>query len=377
MKQRLRVGVLFGGRSCEHEVSLQSAKAIIDALDREHYEVIPIAVTKQGQWLQLSDSSIDPTRALDGEIGEFVSMLPVPRNTSMVAADVVGAQGDSASIASRLDVVFPIIHGPMGEDGTVQGLFELAGMAYVGAGVLGSAVGMDKAVMKVLFQSRGLPVAQYHVVMRKQWIADPFSVQHDLEAQFTYPWFVKPANMGSSVGVSKVHDASEFSAAMTLAAQFDRKIIVERAIENAREIEVAVLGNDDPQASVPGEILPSNEFYDYSAKYIDGQSGLSIPADLSAAVTEQLRAFAVEAFKAIDCAGMARIDFLVQGDGQAIYLLEANTLPGFTPISMYPKLWEASGMSYPQLVQRLIELAIERHEDRAQNATSLAMISTR
>jgi D-alanine-D-alanine ligase len=376
VKQRLRVGVLFGGRSCEHEVSLQSAKAIIDALDREHYEVVPIGVTKHGQWLRLNDSSIDPSCVLDGEIGEFVSMLPAPTQTSAVSAGVAEVHGNSGSIGSRLDVVFPIIHGPMGEDGTVQGLFELAGLPYVGAGVLGSAVGMDKAVMKVLFQSRGLPVAEYQVVMRKQWLADPLTVQHDIEALFAYPWFVKPANMGSSVGVSKVHNAAEFGTAMALAAQFDRKLIVERAIDNAREIEVAVLGNDDPQASVPGEILPSNEFYDYSAKYLDGASGLSIPADLSATVSERLRTLAVEAFKAIDCAGMARVDFLVEGDGQTLYLLEANTLPGFTPISMYPKLWEASGLSYPKLVRRLIDLALERHADRAQNATSLSVIST-
>lgn len=351
-------------------MSLLSAQAIITALDPELYEVIPIGVTKQGQWLRPRDLSIDPGRPIDDAVGDLVSMSPTPGEDTLVAA----GPSDAARVATKLDVVFPIIHGPMGEDGTVQGLFELAGVPYVGAGVLGSAVGMDKAVMKVLFQNAGLPVAPHQVITRKQWIADAARVQRDTEAQFDYPWFVKPANMGSSVGVSKVHDASELNQAMTLAARFDRKIIIERSIENAREIEVAVLGNDEPQASVPGEILPSNEFYDYSAKYIDGRSGLSIPAKLPAAVSERLREFAVKAFAAIDCAGMARVDFLVQDNGEKIFVLEANTLPGFTPISMYPKLWEASGLSYSQLVQRLIELALERHEERAQNATNFAAV---
>ncbi|MFT5175368.1 MAG: D-alanine-D-alanine ligase [Gammaproteobacteria bacterium] len=372
VKQRIRVGVLFGGRSCEHEVSLQSAKAIIDALDRERYEVVPIGVTKQGQWVRLPASAIESGFSLEDFCDDRVALLPTPNGRSLVAAGESANKPDTDSVGEQIDVIFPIIHGPMGEDGTVQGLFELAGVPYVGAGVLGSAVGMDKAVMKVLFQSQGLPVAEYCVVMRAHWTADPASVLRDTEAQFKYPWFVKPANMGSSVGVSKVHDATEFANAMSLAARFDRKIVIERAIENAREIEVAVLGNDDPQASVAGEILPSNEFYDYSAKYIDGRSGLAIPAELPEPTIARLRMLAVQAFKAIDCCGMARVDFLVQDNGAQIYLLEANTLPGFTPISMYPKLWEASGVSYPDLVQRLIELALERHEDRAQNATSLA-----
>lgn len=367
-KQRIRVGVLFGGRSCEHEVSLQSARGIINAIDRDNYDVIPIGVTKSGQWIKLSDPLLGVDRPVEDKDGDAVTLLPNPGEHSLMAMN------DGAGSLPPLDVIFPIIHGPMGEDGTVQGLFELAGVAYVGSGVLGSAAGMDKAVMKALFQQAGLPVGAYRAVLRRSWRQDPQKIQAGCEKDLAYPCFIKPANMGSSVGVHKVHDAREFAAAMNDAARYDRKILVEAAITDAMEIEVAVLGNDEPEASVPGEILPSNEFYDYNAKYIDGKSGLIIPAELPQAVTRRLQALAVSAFQALDCAGLARVDFLVKRESHDIYLLEANTLPGFTPISMYPKLWEASGLSYSGLIERLIELALERHRERQQNQTSFTAL---
>lgn len=361
--KRIRVGVLFGGRSAEHEVSLQSARAVMAAIDRNRFEVIPIGVTKAGEWLTLRDPLLAVDRPVQHGDGSPVAMLPTPTHRDLLplAKDMPGAQ---------IDVVLPLIHGTYGEDGTVQGLFELAGIPYVGSGVLGSAVAMDKAVMKALFEHHGLPVSPYRVVARKRWQKEPDLVQTECEKTLGYPMFVKPANLGSSVGISKVHDASEFVEAMDEAARYDRKLIVEASVENVHEVEIAVLGNDQPIASVPGEIIPCNEFYDYRAKYQDDASELIIPAPLPESVIRQLQDYAVEAFRALDCAGLARIDFLVERNGYRIFLLEANTLPGFTPISMYPKLWEASGIPYSELIGRLIELALERHQDQQQNLTS-------
>ena len=369
--QRLRVGVLFGGRSCEHEVSVQSARSVIEAMDQHKYDIIPIGVTKEGHWLSLDKPALrGPTRRLTAR-GDKVALLPDPEPRSLVSLAGLNGNGHRESKDPMpLDVVFPLIHGPLGEDGTVQGLFELADIAYVGSGVLGSAVGMDKPTMKALFQQRGLPVTPYRVVLRKHWHADPLAVQSNCEAAFPYPWFVKPANLGSSVGVSKVHDVSEFAQAMDSAALYDRKLIVEAAIDGAREVEVAVLGNDEPVASVPGEIVPGREYYDYHAKYLDDSTRLIVPAKLPKAVSERVRELALEAFRALDCAGLARIDFLLSRDDLKVYVSEANTLPGFTPVSMYPILWEASGLPYRDLIDRLIALALERHEERRCNRRS-------
>jgi D-alanine-D-alanine ligase len=354
---RLRVGVLFGGRSGEHEVSIASAASIFKHLDPAKYEAVPIRIEKSGQWT-----------------------LGAKAPTALSAADV-HAQGTgevlqrvepSAVVTSTgLDVVFPVLHGPYGEDGTVQGLLELLNIPYVGAGVLGSAAGMDKAVMKMLFVASGLPICPHLVVMRKEWERDPRVVTARVSGDLDYPVFVKPANLGSSVGISKARSDAEFAAAMATALQFDRKIVIEAAVPEAREIEVAVLGNDEPEASVPGEIVPGGEFYDYKAKYLDDNSQLLIPAPLPPDDATEIRRLAIEAFKAVDGAGMSRVDFLVSRETGETYVNEVNTIPGFTTISMYPKLWEASGLSYPALLDRLIALAIERHTEKQQLRTSV------
>lgn len=360
---KIQVGILFGGRSAEHEVSLLSARAVMQAIDRDRFDVIPIGVTRDGQWVQLVDPQLSMEKPVLSSDGAAVTLLPSPVEHALRPLDP--ASGDLPA----LDVIFPLIHGTFGEDGTVQGLFELAGIPYVGAGVLGSAVGMDKAVMKALFAQAGLPVAPWKVVLRKRWREESAAVQAECERELGYPLFVKPANLGSSVGISKVHDASEFAAALDTAAGYDRKLVVEQGIENAHEVEVSVLGNDELEASVPGEIVPCNEFYDYAAKYLAGTSELIIPAPLPEAVVARLQDHAMRAFRALDCAGLARVDFLVRRDSHDIFLLEANTLPGFTPISMYPKLWAASGLPYPALIERLIALALERHAERQANRT--------
>jgi D-alanine-D-alanine ligase len=383
--KRLRIGVLYGGRSGEHEVSLASAAAVFANLDRAQYEPVPIRIEKDGRWTladkpPLASSAAEvieharseAARSIRG--GREVHLVPCPGDETMIAID----RGAETSVGPRaavtglsLDVLFPVLHGPYGEDGTVQGLLELAGVPYVGAGVLASAVGMDKGVAKVLFAARGLRVGPYEVVLRNDWMRDPSAVSHRLVARLGLPLFVKPANLGSSVGISKVKEISELAAAMDTAAEFDRRIVVEAAIPDAREIECAVLGNDAPEASVPGEIIPSREFYDYEAKYLDSTSQSVIPADLEPAVAEDIRMQSIEAFRAIDCAGMARVDFLVgRGDG-AVYINEVNTIPGFTTISMYSKMWEATGLPYPALLDRLIQLAIERHAEKQHLRTSL------
>jgi D-alanine-D-alanine ligase len=370
-KRKIRVGILFGGRSGEHEVSLTSAQGVIKAIDKDKYEVVPIGITKGGRWLVGGDplkalrAAVDMPpvlAALSDEEAEAPQTVLVPLEPGPSALTKAGAP-------LEIDVIFPILHGPHGEDGTVQGLLELTGLPYVGAGVTASAVGMDKALAKDIFRTHGLPLLPYRVVLRKTWESNPAGVLVGCEAELRYPMFTKPANLGSSVGVSKVHNRSELTAGLDEAARFDRKLIVEQGIE-AREIEVSVLGNDDPIASVPGEIIPSREFYSYAAKYIDDASELLIPAPISEEQTEQVRELAVEAYVSIDCAGMARVDFLMDKASQKIWLNEVNTIPGFTPISMYPKLWEATGITYTELIDRLIQLALERHEDKGRSATS-------
>ena len=356
--KKLRVGIIFGGRSGEHEVSVTSAASIFKHIDRDKYEPVAILIEKDGRWT-----------------------LPDQAPTAMSAADVIQharAQGAPAAdapandpmlAALRLDVVFPVLHGPYGEDGTVQGLLELANLPYVGPGVLASAAGMDKAVMKVLFAARGLPVCDWHGFVRPEWDRDRDAVLTRI-AKLGLPVFVKPANLGSSVGISKVKTRGELVPAIELALQFDRKVVVEAAVPNAREIECAVLGNEDPKTSVPGEILPSREFYDYEAKYLDADSQTVIPAALPAALVAEVQRLSVEAFRAIDAAGLGRVDFLLSRDSGEIYLNEINTMPGFTTISMYSKMWEASGLAYTALVDQLIQLALARHAEKQRLRTS-------
>jgi len=366
-KRKIRVGVIFGGRSGEHEVSLVSAQGIMKAINKEKYEVLPIGITKDGRWI----ASGDPIKALQSGLNagsEPVALLGDPSQRGLMRLEEAEGGLTPARLA-EIDVIFPVLHGPYGEDGTVQGLLELAGIPYVGAGVTGSALGMDKLVFKDLMQAHGLPVAPYLGVKRKEWERDPAAVIERIEAAFQYPMFVKPVNLGSSVGVTKVHNRTELPAALDEAARYDRKLLVEKGI-NAREIEVSVLGNDDPIASVPGEIIPCREFYDYRAKYIEENSELLIPAPIPEETTRRVRELAIKAYLAIDCSGMARADFLLDRDDGTLYLSELNTIPGFTPISMYPKLWEASGISYAELIDRLIELALERYEDKRRSQTS-------
>ena len=365
----LRVGVIFGGRSSEHEVSLSSANNVMDALQKAGHTVVPIGITPHGRWLtgrdplrQLTDAaSPDGT---DGNAAQQAASVAAPDNWALLPHPVRGQQ------LPAIDVIFPVLHGPFGEDGTVQGLLEMANIPYVGCGVLSSAVGMDKAVAKQIFAAEGIRQTPTRVVIRPVWQDRPDSVVADVEGHLTYPLFVKPANMGSSVGVSKTRNRSELKQAIDIACRYDRKIIVEQAVPNAREIEVSVLGNDDVIASVPGEIIPGSEFYDYAAKYIDVTSQLLIPAPLSAEQTQSVQDTAVRAFRAIDGTGLARVDFLLDDQSGELYLNELNTMPGFTRISMYPKLWEASGISYPELVDRLIRLALERFDDKQQNQTT-------
>jgi len=363
------VGVIFGGRSGEHEVSLASAQSVIAALDKEKYEVIPIGITKEGKWI----ASGDPMKALQAGIPEAsapVALLGDPTHKALMRLDITDqATAIRAIRLHELDVVFPVLHGPYGEDGTVQGLLELAGIPYVGAGVLASAVGMDKPTMKAVFKAHGLPVVKHVVIRRKHWEQNPEAIMDEIESTLGYPCFVKPANLGSSVGVSKARNRQELDEALKLAARYDRKMLAEVAI-NAREIECSVLGNDDPIASVPGEVVPHREFYDYKAKYIPGESDLIIPAPIPPELAQHIQELAIKAFLAVDCAGMARVDFFLDRDTGQVYVNELNTIPGFTATSMYPKMWEASGIPYPELLDRLIELALERFEDKSRCETS-------
>jgi D-alanine-D-alanine ligase len=366
---RLRVGVIFGGRSGEHDVSLRSAQTVMAALSAAGYDVLPIGVTREGAWLTDGDpmrelQSASPLFALPDGPREQGQVLSAVEELSLKAASsaapaVIPANG----WAGDMDVIFPVLHGPMGEDGTVQGLLELAGLPYVGAGVMSSAVSMDKAISKQLLAQAGIAQAPWLTVLRKEWERFPDAIQADIERELGYPCFVKPSNLGSSVGISKVHDASELAEAMREAGLYDRKIVIEQGIDG-RELEVSVLGNDEPLASVIGEIVPGHEFYDYEAKYVDDTSELIIPAEIPEEAAETLRAMAVRAFRVLDCAGMARIDFFLERGTDRVLLNEVNTIPGFTAISMYPKLWEASGLALPDLVARLVELSVERHAER-------------
>ncbi len=368
-KKKLRVGILFGGRSGEHEVSLLSAASILKAIDRKKYEVIPIGINKQGQWLPPAEAR----HLLEG------NSTPEPKSKTLQLNASAEILQQTSPLTQSLDVIFPVLHGTFGEDGTIQGLLELADIAYVGSGVLGSATGMDKSAMKQLFAAAGLPQTPHVNLLRSEWHADPKRSTKLIEKNLSYPIFVKPANLGSSVGISKVHDRSELAPAMDLAASFDRKLIIEQGVggPNAkpRELEVSVLGNDSPEASVVGEIVPGAEFYDYNAKYHSAASLPIIPADITEAESNQIRKMAIAAFRACDCAGLARVDFLMEPTPKSktgkrkpsrIYLNEINTMPGFTSISMYPKLWQATGLPYKQLIDRLIALAIERHHEKQQ-----------
>ncbi len=363
--KRIRVGVLFGGRSGEHEVSIASAQSVLRALDPEKYEAVPIGITKDGRWLVGEN-----TQKLLPDVLKRGHRVMLPPDPS--AGSLMGVGESPAGPPSRIDVMFPVLHGTFGEDGTVQGLLELAGVPYVGAGVLASAVGMDKDVQKRLFREARLPVVEFLVVVRGDWQRDPQAVQKAVARKFRFPVFVKPATLGSSVGMTKVRRAADLPAAMDEAAQFAQKILVERAV-NAREIEVAVLGNERPEAAIPGEIIPHREFYDYTAKYLEEGTELRIPAKLEDAQVKRFQGYARRAFLAIECRGMARVDFFLERRTRKIYVNELNTIPGFTSISMYPKMWEASGLSYSQLLDRLIELALEEHQEKSRTKYAIEL----
>lgn len=399
LKKKLRIGMIFGGRSGEHEVSLVSAASIMQALDKLKYKIVPIGITKEGRWIAVADSL------------ELLKSGRIPRALKAVLpADPTEKRllktNKQQTNSEKLDVIFPVLHGPYGEDGTIQGLLEMANIPYVGAGVLGSAVGMDKVVQKQLFEQAKLPVVKYVWFLKKEWDQNQKSIPNQvrdknqkhklkiqkqnvlrrIEKRLSYPCFVKPANLGSSVGISKAHNRQELIKAINEAVQYDRKILIEQGIEKTREIEVSVLGNDDLKVSLPGEIIASNEFYDYDAKYVDGKSKAIIPAKLPQQIIKKIQEIAKKAFGVTNCSGMARVDFLVQDPGRPhtfkvmgrdkkikkwqIFLSELNTIPGFTSISMYPKLWQASGLPYSKLIDKLIELAIERHQEKNKLKTS-------
>jgi D-alanine-D-alanine ligase len=387
MARKLRVGIVFGGRSGEHEVSLRSAASVLAAIDKKKYDVVPIGITKTGHWLLADDAehmlaggtTVTATHLPKAKAAHQSALVPTAHPAGLLHVPASATKERGQAEALGVDVIFPVLHGTFGEDGTIQGLFELAGKAYVGSGVLGSAAGMDKDVMKRLFAAAGLPIVEHITLLRGAWQKSPRKAIAEIETNLRYPLFVKPANLGSSVGISKVHDRSELAPAIVLAASYDRKIIVEQGVggkaaknkpgERARELEVAVLGNDDPKASVVGEIVPAKEFYDYEAKYESDASLPIIPAPLSKAQAREVREMAIAAFHACDCSGLARVDFLLEPEGRGgkpgrLYLNEINTMPGFTSISMYPKLWEASGVKYSDLIDRLIELALERRAER-------------
>ena len=371
--RRLRIGVLFGGRSTEHEVSILSAQSIIAAMDPDRFEPVPLYIDKAGRWLV--GGSLKRLVG-DDAARKYVYLPPDPTQRSLVLAGD-GAESPSALVEESgggglppLDAVFPVFHGLNGEDGTVQGVLELANIPYVGAGVLGSALGLDKIYMKRAFAAAGLPIVDYLPITRRQYEREPDAFIALVEERIGYPCFTKFANSGSSVGTTKAHHRAELVEGLRLASSFDRKLIVERAID-ARELEVSVLGNDEPQASVVGEVVPAHEFYDYEAKYLDEGSRLLIPAPIAPDAAENVRSMAIQAFLAVDAAGMARVDFFIERRSSRIIVNELNTIPGFTRISMYPKLWEASGLSYARLIERLVDLAIERFNDKQRSQTAI------
>jgi D-alanine-D-alanine ligase len=388
--KKIRVGILFGGRSGEHEISLLSAASVFNAIDKNKYEVVPIGITKEGRWVTAADAERllrgkfedhkhlragDPQATPGAAVlakGEAVVVPPEPQKHGSLTPFEIDASAHALTRratdrAIDVDVIFPVLHGTFGEDGTIQGLLELADLPYVGAGVLGSAAGMDKDIMKALFRAAALPIVKHVTLLRSEWETKAKKVEKFVESKLKYPVFVKPANLGSSVGISKAHDRKELGPAIEEAAKFDRKIVIEQGVggrkQKAREIECSVLGNDNAEASLPGEIVPSTEFYDYNAKLI-------IPAKLSKGETKEVQRLAIAAFKAVDCSGLARVDFLMEPKSRKIYLNEINTMPGFTAISMYPKLWAASGVSYSDLIGRLIQLGLDRHEEKKKNQYS-------
>jgi len=359
---KIKIGVLFGSKSAEHEVSLVSAESVMENLNKNKYEVIPIGISREGKWITV------------GECLKYLKSNKQVKKHKRLLPAVFQKDGKNFISQKAVDVIFPVLHGTYGEDGAVQGFLELANIPYVGAGVLASALGMDKAIQENVFQDQGLPVPKHLVFLRQRILErlDP-KVIIEIEANLDYPCFTKPANLGSSIGIFKAHTRSELKYMLKKTAGFDRKIIVEKAVPNAREIETAVLGNDDPEVSVCGEIIPSGEFYDYDAKYIDGKSKAIVPAKIPQKMSEAIQEFALRAYRAIDCAGMARVDFLVDGKTEEVFLSEINTIPGFTSISMYPKLWQASGLSYPRLLDQLIQLAMERYKDKQKNETAVKL----
>ncbi len=378
MAKKLRVGVIFGGRSGEHEVSIRSARAVIESIDRKKYDVLPIAISKEGKWLPPAEAAkLLPPSAHSFLPADFaaqgrgdVAILGDPSHQGLISL----AATHRPAASEQLDVVFPVLHGPFGEDGTVQGLLEMANVPYVGCGVLASACGMDKVAMKLLFRQAGLPIGEYMWFLRSQWQSNPASVTRRIARDIRFPCFVKPANLGSSVGVSKAADKTGLIESLKLAARYDRKIIVEAALD-AREIECAVIGNDEPQASLPGEYVVYDEaarFLDYDEKYTDtGHVKFVVPAPLSKTMISRIQRMAIEVFKSVDAAGLARVDFFLTRDGQKLLVNELNTMPGLTEVSGYPKMWEASGMQFSRVLDRLIELAFERHKDKSLNKTSL------
>jgi D-alanine-D-alanine ligase len=363
---KLKVGVIFGGRSGEHEVSLASAESIVNAMDKSKYEVVPVYIDKRGQWLvAASDTAELPQAVINSDRKEPVAILGDPTRRGLIRLN----DHPQGCLSKPIDVVFPVLHGTYGEDGTIQGLLEMAGVPYVGCGVLASAVGMDKIVMKQLFEQAGLTVTKYEWFLRSSWEEKPDAILRHISKRLGFPVFVKPANSGSSVGINKASNEDQLRQAIDTAALYDRRIIVERAVMG-REIEVSVLGNEHPIASLPGEVIPGHEFYDYEDKYIDCAARLIIPAKLPERTIKRIQRSAITAFKAIDGSGLARVDFFLERGSGRVITSEINTMPGFTSISMYPKMWEASGIPYSKLIDRLIELALERHRDRARNLTS-------
>lgn len=374
--RKLRVGVIFGGRSGEHEVSLMSAKSVMAALDPNKYEVVPIGISRSGRWLAgevmaaLEAGEEGGSRTARTRMGETMAVALLPAEAeadkpyALVGLERSETRPANLAEVAELDVIFPVLHGTYGEDGTVQGLLELANLPYVGAGVVGSAVGMDKAIFKQVMVANHLPVLPWKLVAKSEWGKRAEAILDEVEASFRYPVFTKPANLGSSVGISKCRNRMELAAGLDEAAEYDRRLLIEQGI-NARELEISVLGNDEPIASIVGEIRPRREFYDYVAKYISDDSELLIPAPIEPELAEAARELAVKAYRAIDAAGLGRVDLMLDKDNGRLYVNEINTIPGFTSISMYPKLWEATGISYPELLDRLIELAVARHEEKA------------
>lgn len=363
-KSKIRVGIIFGGKSGEHEISLASAQSVARAIDKDKYAVVMIGITKEGKWLIGEDV-----------LSYLAALSPTPLVVAEPAHDALAVRASSAALElmpdgrvpsplTLIDVAFPLVHGPFGEDGTLQGWLEMADIPYVGAGVTASAIGMDKVMMKTIFRAHDLPVVNWLMVLRREWRAQPQAVIERIEKVLGYPCFVKPASLGSSVGVSKARQRAELARALDVAAQYDRKLIVEWAVPHAREIECSVLGNDDPIASIPGEVIPRREFYDYVAKYAsDSGTALVVPADVSPEVARTVQEMAIRAFRAIDACGMARVDFFLERDTNKLWISEINTIPGFTSVSMYPRMWQASGLGYTELIDRLIQLALERYQD--------------